>query len=136
MNVKTSIMKTVSLIIIFALGITLHASAQKVVRVVPRYPRTHVAVGVGLGGWGPYSPYYYNPWYAYPPGYYYGYGARPTKLDLEIEDIRNDYKHQIWSVRHDESLSRKERRQKVNDLKHERDNEILQAKKDYYNKRH
>ena len=127
-------MKTVSLIIIFALGIAYHASAQKVVRVVPRYyPRTHVAVGVGLGAWGPYSPYWYNPWYAYPPGYYHS--ARPTKLDLEIEDIKNDYKHQIWSVRHDESLSRKERRQKVHDLKHERDNEILQAKKDYYNKR-
>jgi hypothetical protein len=131
MNVKTSNMKTVSLIIIFALGITYHASAQKVVRVVPRYPRTHVAVGVGLG-WGPYYPYY-NPWYAYPPGYYYS--PRPTRLDLEIQDIQNDYKDRIWSVRHDESLSRKERRRKVHELKHERDNEIIQAKKDYYKRR-
>lgn len=127
-------MKTVALIIIFALGVTYHASAQKVVRAVPRYyPRTHVAVGVGLGAWGPYSPYWYNPWYAYPPGY--GYSPRPTKLDLEIADIRNDYKDRIWSARHDESLSRKARRQKVHELKHERDNEILQAKKDYYKRR-
>jgi hypothetical protein len=131
-------MKTVSLIIICALGLTFHASAQKVIRATPRYyPRSHVSVGVGFGTWAPYSPYYYNPWYAYPPGYGYGYGyrQRPTKLDMEIEDIQLDYKDRIWSARHDESLSRKERRQKVHELKHERDNEILQAKKDYYKRR-
>jgi len=125
-------MKTVSLIIIFALGITLHASAQKVVRVAPR-PRVAVGVGLGYGyGFGPYYPWY-SPWYAYPPGPYYN--PRPTKLDLEIQDIQNDYKDRIWSARHDESLSRRERRQKVHELKHERDNEILQAKKDYYKRR-
>jgi hypothetical protein len=129
-------MKTVSLIIICALGLTFHASAQKVIRAAPRYyPRSHVSVGVGFGTWGPYSPYYYNPWYAYPPGYGYGYRQRPTKLDLEIQDIQLDYKDRIWSARHDESISRKERRQKVHDLKHERDNEVLQAKKDYYKRR-
>ena len=128
-------MKTIALIIICALGLTFSASAQKVIRAAPRYyPRTHVSVGVGFGTWGPYSPYgYYNPWYAYPPGYMYP--SRPSKLDLEIEDIQHDYKDRIWSARHDESLSRRERRQKVHELKSERDNEILQAKKDYY-KRH
>jgi hypothetical protein len=131
-------MKTVSLILICALGLTFHASAQKVIRAVPRYyPRTHVAVGVGLGygygGWGPYSPFY-NPWYAYPPGYYYGRTARPSKLDLEIQDIQTDYKDRIWSARHDENLSRKERRHTVHNLKIERDKAILQAKKDYYKK--
>ena len=126
-------MKT-ALIVICALGLTLSASAQKVVRVAPQ-PRTHVSVGVGLGygyGYYPYSPYWYNPWYAYPPGYGYGYRSRPTKLDLQIQDINNDYKDKIWSARHDESLSRKQRRQEVHDLKHQRDNDILQAKKDYY----
>ena len=132
-------MKTVSLILICALGLTFHASAQKVIRAVPRYyPRTHVAVGVGLGygygGWGPYSPFY-SPWYAYPPGYYYGRTARPSKLDLEIQDIQTDYKDRIWSARHDESLSRKERRHTVHDLKIERDKAILQTKKDYYKKK-
>ncbi|THU35931.1 hypothetical protein FAM09_21300 [Niastella caeni] len=127
-------MKTITLIIICALGLTFHASAQKVVRAVPRYyPRTHVSVGVGFGAWGPYYPYYYNPWYAYPPGY--AFRTRPTKLDMQIEDIRLDYKDKIWSARHDESISRKERRQKVHDLKHERDNEILQAKRNYYKRR-
>jgi hypothetical protein len=129
-------MKTVALIIVCALGLTLHASAQKVVRAVPHYPRTRIAVGVGVGGWSPWYPYWYSPFYAYPPyGYGYGYGARPSKLDLEIQDIRNDYKDRIWSARHDESLSRKQRRQKVHDLKYQRDQEILQTKKDYYKKR-
>lgn len=126
-------MKTVTLIIVCALGLSLHASAQKVVRVTPHYyPRTRVSVGLGLGAWGPYYPYY-SPFYGYSP--YYGYSSRPTKLDLEIQDIRNDYQDRIWSARHDESLSRKARRQKVHELKTERDNEILQAKRDYY-KRH
>ncbi len=128
-------MKTV-LIAICALGLTLSASAQKVVRVAP-HPRTHVSVGVGLGygygyGYYPYSPFGYNPWYAYPPGPGYYRSSRPSKLDLEIQDINNDYKDKIWSARHDESLSRKQRRQAVHDLKHQRDNDILQAKKDYY----
>jgi hypothetical protein len=128
-------MKTVTLIIVCALGLSLHASAQKVVRVAPHYyPRTRVSIGVGMGAWGPYYPYGYSPFYGYPPSYY-GYNARPTKLDLEIEDIRNDYKDRIWSARHDESLSRKEKRQKVHELKSERDHEILQAKKDYYKRR-
>ena len=122
-------MKTVSLIIICALGLTLSASAQKVVHVVPR---ARVSVGVGFGGFG-YSPFYgyYNPFYAYPP-YGYGYNARPSKLDLEIEDIRNDYKDRIWSARHDEHLSRKDRRKEVHTLKSERDQAVLQAKMDYY----
>lgn len=130
-------MKTVSLILICALGLTYSASAQRVVHAAPRVvvPRTHVAVGVGLGGWGygyyPYSPFWYNPWYAYPPGGYYR-SSRPSKLDLQIEDIKTDYKDKIWSVRHDESLSGKQRRQQVHDLKHQRDIDILQAKKDYY----
>ena len=131
-------MKTVTLIIVCALGLSLHASAQKVVRVAPHYypriPRSGISVGVGLGAWGPYSPYY-SPYYGYPPYYGYGYNSRPTKLDLEIQDIRNDYKDRIWSARHDESLSRKAKRQKVHELKSERDYGILQAKKDYYKRR-
>lgn len=127
-------MKTVSLIIIFALGVTYHASAQKVIRAVPRYyPRSQVSIGIGLGAWSPYYPYWYNPWYAYPPGY--AYGMRPSELDLEIQEIKLDYQDRIWSARRDESLSRKERRKKIQELKHERDNEIQQAKIDYYKRR-
>jgi len=128
-------MKTIA-IIICALGLTMSASAQKVIRVAPHphyYPRTRVAVGVGLGyGYNPYWGYspFYGYGYPYPPAYY-GYN-RPTKLDLEIQDIRNDYKDKIWSARHDTSIPRKERRQKVHELKHERDQAIVDAKRTYY----
>jgi hypothetical protein len=130
-------MKTAIAIVVLALGVSLSASAQKVVRPVPRvYPRSQVVVGVGGGwGWGGpgfYRPWGYNPWYGYPPAY--AYPSRPSKLDLEIQDIQNDYKDRIWSARHDESLSRKERRKLVHDLKYQRDKEILQTKKDYYKK--
>ena len=126
-------MKTIA-IIICALGLTMSASAQKVIHAAPHYyPRTRVSVGVGLGyGYGYYPYWGYSPFYGYPPyGYGYGY-SRPSKLDLEIQDIRNDYKDKIWSARHDTSLSRKDRRAKVHELKHERDQEILDTKKNYY----
>jgi hypothetical protein len=122
-------MKTL-LIIICGLGLTLSASAQKVVHVAPHYVRPRVAVGLGFG-YPYYSPWgWYAPYYAYPPAF--GYSHRPTKLDLKIEDIQNDYKDRIWSARHDESLSRSNRREKVHELKTERDAAITQAKKDYY----
>lgn len=116
------------LIIICVLGVTLQASAQKVVRVAPHYVRPRVVVGVGAYPFYPWS--FYDPFYGYPPAY--GYYHRPSKLDLEIEDIQNDYKDRIWSARHDESLSRHDRKEKVHELKHERDEAITQAKKDYY----
>ena len=131
-------MKTIA-IIICALGLTMSASAQRVIHAAPHYyshyPRTHVTVGLGYGygAWGPYYPYWgYSPFYGYPPYYGNDYYNRPTKLDLEIQDIRNDYKDKIWSARHDTSISRKDRRQKVHELKHERDQEILDAKRNYY----
>ena len=118
------------LIIICVLGLTLQASAQKVVHVAPHYVRPHVVVGLGAYSYYPWS--WYNPYYAYPPAFGYSYYHRPTKLDLQIEDIQNDYKDRIWSARHDESISRHDRREKVHELKHERDEAITQAKRDYY----
>ena len=97
-------------------------------------PRTYVGVGFGLGypwGWGyPYG--IYSPWYAPYPPYYYGYGAMPNQLELQVRDIKNDYAAQIKDVKHDKALSRKERRDKVNQLKADRDNEIVQARHDYF----
>jgi hypothetical protein len=77
-----------------------------------------------------YSPLYYGtyPYYGYPPYWYH----RPTKLDLQIEDIKNDYEEKIWSARHDKTLSGKERRKEVRELKHERDHEIIEAERNYY----
>jgi hypothetical protein len=84
---------------------------------------------------GGFYPYYglgfgFGPFYPYSP---YGYGySRPSKMQLQIEDIKNDYKDKIWSAKHDTSLTRKERRMKVHELKVERDNAITDLKRNYY----
>lgn len=93
------------------------------------YPRTYVGVGFGFGyPWG----YPYGPWYAPYPPYYYGYGAMPNQLELQVRDIKNDYDAQIKDVKHDKALSRKERRDKVDQLKIDRDNAIVEARHDYF----
>ncbi len=130
------------LIVLLSIGLALGASAQKVVgrgggHFYRPAPRVIVSPGFGFGyGYGPFSPYYgfYNPWY-YPPYGYYNYRTKPSRLDLEIQDIRTDYSDRIKSVRLNTDIPKKERRQKVRELKTERDKEILQAKKDYYYKR-
>ena len=130
-------------ILLFSLGLAYGASAQRGgfhggggVVVVGRggyygggwgYPYGGIGLGLGFGyPWGyPYGPY------AYPP-YYYGYGAMPNQLELQVRDIRNDYDAQIKDVRHDKALSRKERRAKIDQLKTDRDNSIVQARHDYF----
>lgn len=112
------------------------------------YARPRVSIGIGV----PVYPYYgFSPFYAYPPfgygsgfgygfgygpgyGYGYPYSRTPSKLDLQLQDIWNDYNHRIWQAKHDKSISRKERKKEVRALEHERDKAIIQAKKDYYNK--
>src|ERR1700733_8045345 len=152
MNTKTQDMKTTMqttdkkrtlmnagkklFILLFSLGLAYGASAQRGgfhggggVVVVGRggyygggwgYPYGGIGLGLGFGyPWGyPYGPY------AYPP-YYYGYGAMPNQLELQVRDIRNDYDAQIKDVRHDKALSRKERRTKIDQLKTDRDNAIV-----------
>ena len=81
---------------------------------------------------------YYNPFYS--PFGYYGYpyypyatiGSRPAKLDMQVADIRNDYADRIESVRLDNTLAGKERRMKIRQLRHERDDAIFNARKNYY----
>lgn len=118
------------IVIMAALVLTLCVSAQKRGGVYFR-PRTHVIIS---GGYSPYfySPYY-NPWY----GQQYGYPMyhRPSKLDLQIADIKSDYSDRIWSVKHDKSMSGKERRQEVRRLRHERDKAITDAKINYHRRR-
>ena len=104
-------------------------------------------VSIGIGAYIPVYPYYgygYSPFYGYPPlGYGYGYGigygygyrnSRPTKLDLQIQEISNDFNHEIWTVKHDKSIKRKERKKRIHELEHDRDKAIIQAKKAYYEK--
>lgn len=124
------------LIVLLATGLALGASAQRVSHGGGRYyhgghyGRSRVIISTGV--YAPFYPYGYGYWgYPYYP-YSYGYIERPTRLELKIEDIRNDYQDKIWSARHDNSLSRKERRAAVHRLKHERDQAIIDAKRDYY----
>ena len=85
---------------------------------------------VVVGGFYPslmFGPYYLG----YP---YYGYGPtyRPSKLDIQIMDIKHDFEDRISSVKLDNSLSGKERRQKIRELKKERDDAVDAAKRNYY----
>ncbi len=118
------------LIVMLALALAGTASAQRFSHVGGFYGGSHVIV---TGG---YYPYYgvgfgFNPFFPYYP---YGspYYNRPSRLDLQIQDIKNDYKDKIWSAKHDTSITRKERREKVHELKVQRDNEINDLKKNYY----
>jgi hypothetical protein len=116
------------LIIAVSLGLAIGASAQRFHGVGGFYGGPRVVVGVGYAPF--YSPFY-NPYY--PFGVYpYGYAHRPSKLDLKIQDIKNDYNDRIWSVKHDKSLTGKERRHQVHLLKQERDRDIQDAKLNYY----
>ena len=150
------------LIILLSLGFTFGASAQKigdanrrslssgsgsvapstkvrsnVVVVAPVY-RVNPYMGMGFGrmgysrfgyGFG-YSPFYdpfYNP--------YQRVQEQPTELDLAIEDIKEEYEYKIDVVKDDKSLEKSERKQKVRDLKHQREDAIIEAKKLYYQKK-
>ena len=88
------------------------------------YSRPYYGYGLGFGyGYSPfYSPFYRSPRYV----------ARPSQLDLQIEDIKNEYSYQISSAKHDKSLAKDERKQKVRNLKHQREDAIIGAKKQYY----
>ncbi|HMH22106.1 MAG TPA: hypothetical protein VK563_10030 [Puia sp.] len=134
------------LIILFSVGLALGASAQRG-HVGGGFhggyvSRPHVSVGLGLGfGYSPFYPYYgypygaFGPWGPY-PGYYYGHGPIPSKLALQIEDIRNDYSARISDTRHDKTVPGKERRQRIRQLKHDRDQAVIQARRDYYYNSH
>ena len=118
------------LIILIVTVVSLGASAQHRYYVHRPYTRSHVVVSVGR----PIYPYYgySDPFYS--PYYRYGYYSYPreTKLDLKIDDIKADYQDKIWSAKHDNNLSRAERKRMVHQLKNERDQAINQAKRNYY----
>ena len=133
---KSSDMKKL-LIVLFSLGLAFGAFAQKghYHRGGYHVVRPRVIVGVGTGFYSPfYSPFYrpYSPFYS-PYGSFYN--SKPSRLDLEIQDIRLDYEDRINSVKMDDGLSRKEKRQRIKNLKYDRDKAIIDAKKDYYYKR-
>ncbi len=130
-NNRLYLMKKILLFLLFLGMLALSATAQKG-RIRGGYVvRPHVIVGVG-GGLG-YSPFY-GPYYPYPPSVY-RYHMMPSRLSLNIQDIQLDYADLIRSVRMDKSISRKERKQRIKELKYEREKAIIDAKRDYYYQR-
>jgi hypothetical protein len=124
------------MVIAMSLTVVLAASAQRghtVVVAGGRYPvgvyaYPHVAFGVGFypSLYSPFGFYGYPLWgFAY--GGYLPYGPAyysPSKLQRKEEDIKSDYADRIYSVRQDNSLTNKEKRQEVRRLKKQRDQEI------------
>ncbi|MFI5156224.1 MAG: hypothetical protein ACHQEM_08560 [Chitinophagales bacterium] len=121
-------------LILFLAGISLGSFAQhgSTTRVYYYHPR----VFVGLGAYSPFYPYYgigygigYVPYFGYPP---YGYPNRASKMELQVEDIHNDYRDKIKSAKSDKSISKQERKEIVKKLKTERNQAIDDLKKNYY----
>ena len=119
------------LIMVFALVLTLGLSAQHRFGGGARfYGGSRITVGIG----GYYNPFYSGFGFPYYYGYprpYYGYQGN-SKMGMKIQDIKNDYADKIWSAKHDTNLSRKERRNIVHQLRHERDVAIADVKRNYY----
>jgi hypothetical protein len=133
-------------VVLVALGLAFGASAQRSKGSGSTHPAPSKRVVI-VRSYSPFSPYFgygwgspfygYSPYNAYSPFGYgfnngYRYDRRPTKLDLQVEDIQNDFQDRITSVRHDDDLSRKEKRKKVQELKDARERAITEAKKNYY----
>ena len=55
----------------------------------------------------------------------------PYKLSLEIQSIKADYKNKIREARKDKSLSHSQRRQEIRSLKTERDQDIINAQRNF-----
>ena len=120
--------------IIFSLSLlSFTASAQRGGR-GGAYHGGHVRVvrpAISVRAYAPLYPYgFYNPYYyPYYPAYSYRY---PAKLEMKISAIRDDYSQQIKETRHDKTMAGKERREKIRELKTEKDRAIIDAKKDYF----
>jgi len=124
-------MKTI-IMFCLAVAITATASAQKYSRHYPR-PRVHSSISVGIGS--PYYSPYYSPFYRPYPYYSAPVYSRPTRLESEIAGIKADYNDRIWSARHDNTLSKSERKREIHRLKSERDRAIRDAEYSYHRRR-
>src|SRR5579872_5265049 len=123
------------IVVAICVGFAFTAAAQKVHTIAVYRPVYVVPPSFGFGYYAPfYSPFGF---YGLPYGAYYPYGnmySRPSKLQKEEEDIRSDYADRIYSVRQDESLTNKQKRQEVRALKKQRDQEIHDLVADYHKK--
>jgi hypothetical protein len=142
------------LVILFSLGLTLGATAQPKIGGGFRggsygegvhFIRPRVTIISSIAPMYPYYAYGYGQGYGYGSRFGLGYSPfndpfynqrrteeRPSQLDLQIEDIKSEYGYKIDNVKDDKTLTKDERKQKVRDLKHEKDQDIIGAKKRYY----
>lgn len=122
--------------------ITLTASAQRIghssgMHSVAHATRVFIVPSVGFGyGYGYGYPYMGYPFLGYPfmgyPSYpYYGSRRSPAQLNMQIQEIKNEYRDQIKSTRKDKSISKTERKQQIRNLKSERDKDILNTTINY-----
>ena len=132
------------MVIMVVLGLTVSAGAQTKVRgnmpvrsriiiAAPVYPSMGMGFGFGFGNrWG--SPFY-DPFQPFnDPFYRNRMGARqvmPSELQLQMDEINNEYKYRIATTREDKSISGKERRQKIRELKYEQESAILDVRRDF-----
>ncbi|HVY76320.1 MAG TPA: hypothetical protein VG890_15935 [Puia sp.] len=131
------------MMMVLSLGLVLGAAAQRGHAVAAYhaptyYVRPSVRVGFGFGYYPAFAPYgFYSPYYWTPYGpFYYPYASasRPSKLSMKVQDIKNDYADRIYSVKQDTRLTHKERRQKIRELKKERDKAVDDEIANYHNK--
>lgn len=121
--------KLIAIVLVCGLGYT--ASAQHGRVGSHRGSHSRVSIGIGVG-----SSYNYG--YNRMPGRFNSYPYRsynynrPTGLDLQIQDINNEYKDRIWSVKHDKTLSRQQRKDNLRVLRYEREKAIIEARRNYY----
>lgn len=131
------------MVIMLALGLAVTAGAEVKSNPKSYHPRARVIV-VSPSYYAPGFGYRYSPFYNPYNGAFYSpfndpfYRSRniettPSALQLKIDDIENNYSYQISTVRHDKSFDGTERRQRIRELKHERESAIIEAKRNYYN---
>lgn len=95
-------------------------------------PQVRIGVGSSFGngyGYNRTSPFYSSPYNSY------NYN-RPSRLDLQIQDIENDYRDRKWSVRNDKSLSRQQRKAELQNLKYQKEREIIELRRNYNKSRY
>ncbi len=123
------------IVLMLAVSLALGASAQRVGHggyYAGGYGYRPTVV-VGVGGYYPFfpAPYLgYGLFYPYP---YYGYGySMPTRMQVQEQEIKNDYADKIASVKADKELTHDQRKEKIKELKAERDKKIYLLKSNYY----
>jgi hypothetical protein len=124
-------MKKLMIIVMFA-GFAFAAKAQKFSGVHSYAYVIQPRVSVGFGYYPFYSPFGY---YGLPYGAYYPYGSpyyRSSNLQKKEDAIRADYDDRIYSVRQDNTLTSKQKRQEIRDLKKQRKQDIHDLVANYH----